>query len=80
MSGPEPEPDWSEFGRFRPPPDRNDEIRRRVAAGETQADLAREFGITRKRVSQIVHHEHFKAKQRRQKRAKYEREHHGPPG
>jgi len=34
--------------------ERNAEIRRRVAEGESQAALAREFGISKQRVSQVL--------------------------
>jgi DNA-binding XRE family transcriptional regulator len=35
---------------------RNQLIRRRHAAGESQTTLAREFGISPQRVYQIIHH------------------------
>jgi hypothetical protein len=35
--------------------DRNDEIRRRHAAGESMGQLAREYDLTLQRVSQIIH-------------------------
>jgi len=36
-------------------PDRNSEICARYSAGERVVDLAREFGISEQRVSEIVH-------------------------
>lgn len=36
-------------------PERNAEIRRRVAAGESQASVARDFGMTRGNVNAICH-------------------------
>jgi transcriptional regulator with XRE-family HTH domain len=44
-------------------PERNAEIRRRVAAGERQKDVAAEFGLTAARVSDIVHPERVRARQ-----------------
>jgi transcriptional regulator with XRE-family HTH domain len=44
-------------------PERNAEIRRRVAAGERQKDVAAEFGLTAARVSGIVHPERVRARQ-----------------
>ncbi len=35
--------------------DRNDEIRRRHAAGESMGQLAHEFDLSLQRVSQIIH-------------------------
>jgi hypothetical protein len=54
--------------------ERNDEIRRRYAAGESQRALASEFGIDRTRVQQIVHPEHWRAKDVRHKRARRDRD------
>jgi len=34
---------------------RNDEIRQRCASGESMNQLAREFGLSLQRVSQIIH-------------------------
>jgi DNA-binding phage protein len=38
-----------------PYPERNAEICRRVAAGESMASVARDFDLTRSRIEQIVH-------------------------
>ena len=43
--------------------ERNEEIRRRVAAGERQKDLAAEFGLTASRVNDIVRPESARARQ-----------------
>jgi transcriptional regulator with XRE-family HTH domain len=43
--------------------ERNEEIRRRVAAGERQKDLAAEFGLTASRVNDIVRPERVRARQ-----------------
>ena len=36
-------------------PERNEEIRRRYAAGETGAKLAREYGLSKSRIFRIIH-------------------------
>ena len=35
--------------------DRNREVRSRFAAGEDSIDLAKEYGVSRKRIYQIIH-------------------------
>lgn len=36
-------------------PERNEEIRRRYAAGESGSSLAREYGLSKARVFRIIH-------------------------
>ena len=47
------QPDFSDL-----PEERNQNIRARYAAGESQAQLARDFGISYQRIYQIIYSKH----------------------